>query len=33
MRAGKQGRMLTEGNAHLDLEFPKLDRLIRVTVR
>ena len=33
MRAGKQGRMLTEGNAHLDREFPKLDRLIRVTVR
>jgi peptidyl-prolyl cis-trans isomerase A (cyclophilin A) len=33
MRAGKQGRMLAEGNAHLDREFPKLDRLIRVTVR
>lgn len=33
MRAGKQGRMFAEGNAHLDREFPKLDRLIRVTVR
>ena len=33
MRAGRQGRMLSEGNAHLDREFPKLDRLIRVTVR
>lgn len=32
MRAGKQGRMFAEGNAHLDREFPKLDRLIRVTV-
>jgi len=33
MRAGKQGRMFAEGNAHLDRDFPKLDRLIRVTVR
>lgn len=33
VRAGKQQRMLTEGNAHLDTDFPKLDRLIRITVR
>ena len=33
MRAGRQQRMFAEGNAHLDREFPKLDRLIRVTVR
>jgi cyclophilin family peptidyl-prolyl cis-trans isomerase len=33
VRAGKQQRMLTEGNAHLDRDFPLLDRLIRVTIR
>jgi homoserine O-acetyltransferase len=33
MRAGRQARMFAEGNAHLDRDFPKLDRLIRVTVR
>lgn len=33
MRAGRQGKMFAEGNAHLDREFPRLDRLIRVTVR
>jgi cyclophilin family peptidyl-prolyl cis-trans isomerase len=33
MRAGKQGRMFAEGNAHLDRDFPKLDKLIRATVR
>ena len=32
MRAGKQARMMTEGNAHLDRDFPKLDRLIRASV-
>lgn len=29
MRGGKQGKILAGGNAHLDTEFPKLDRLIR----
>jgi cyclophilin family peptidyl-prolyl cis-trans isomerase len=33
VRAGKQQRMLTEGNAHLDRDFPKLDRITRITVR
>lgn len=33
MRAGNQGRMMNEGNAHLDRDFPKLDRLIRAAVR
>jgi cyclophilin family peptidyl-prolyl cis-trans isomerase len=33
VRAGRQQRMLAEGNAHLDKEFPLLDRLIRVTIR
>jgi cyclophilin family peptidyl-prolyl cis-trans isomerase len=28
MRAGKQDRMLTEGNQHLDRDYPKLDRLV-----
>lgn len=32
MRAGKQQRLLTEGNAYLDREFPLLDHLIRATV-
>lgn len=32
MRAGKQGRILAEGNAHLDRDFPKLDRLMRATI-
>jgi cyclophilin family peptidyl-prolyl cis-trans isomerase len=32
MRGGKQARLLEEGNAWLDREFPKLDRLIRATV-
>jgi cyclophilin family peptidyl-prolyl cis-trans isomerase len=32
MRAGRQARVLTEGNAYLDREFPLLDRLIRATV-
>ena len=29
MRGGKQGRIFTGGNSHLDRDFPKLDRLIR----
>ena len=33
MRAGKQDRMMNEGNAHLDRDYPKLDRLIRARVR
>jgi peptidyl-prolyl cis-trans isomerase A (cyclophilin A) len=32
MRAGKQDRMFEEGNAYLDREFPKLDRLVRARV-
>jgi cyclophilin family peptidyl-prolyl cis-trans isomerase len=32
MRAGKQDRMMNEGNRHLDQDFPKLDRLIRARV-
>lgn len=33
MRRGQQQRLLTEGNAWLDREFPRLDRLIRATVQ
>lgn len=29
MRGGRQGKMLAAGNAHLDADFPKLDRLLR----
>jgi len=29
LRLGKQARMLEEGNKHLDIAFPKLDKLIR----
>ena len=32
MRAGHQGRVLAEGNAYLDREFPRLDHLIRAAV-
>jgi cyclophilin family peptidyl-prolyl cis-trans isomerase len=32
LRLGKQEKMLTQGNAHLDANFPKLDRLVRATV-
>jgi cyclophilin family peptidyl-prolyl cis-trans isomerase len=32
MRAGKQQKMFDEGNAWLDREFPKLDRLVRATI-
>ena len=33
LRAGKQQRMLEEGNKHLDADFPKLDKLIRAEIR
>jgi cyclophilin family peptidyl-prolyl cis-trans isomerase len=33
VRAGKQQRMLAEGNAHLDRDFPKLDRVVSITIR
>jgi homoserine O-acetyltransferase len=32
MRAGHQDEMFAGGNAYLDREFPKLDKLIRVTI-
>jgi homoserine O-acetyltransferase len=32
MRAGRQGRVLAEGNRYLDAEFPRLDRLVRARV-
>ena len=32
MRAGRQDRIFAEGDAHLDRDFPKLDRLIRARV-
>lgn len=32
MRGGKQGRLFEEGNAYLDREFPKLDRLIKAEI-
>lgn len=32
MRGGKQDRIFAEGNAGLDRDFPKLDRLIRATI-
>ena len=33
MRQGKQGPLLEGGNAFMDREFPRLDRILRVTVR
>jgi cyclophilin family peptidyl-prolyl cis-trans isomerase len=33
MRAGRQARMMAEGNEHLDRDYPMLDRLIRAYVR
>jgi hypothetical protein len=32
VRRGDQSRIVSEGNAYLDAEFPELDRLIRVTI-
>jgi cyclophilin family peptidyl-prolyl cis-trans isomerase len=32
MRAGRQGGIFEEGNAYLDRDFPKLDRLLRARV-
>jgi homoserine O-acetyltransferase len=32
MRAGKQGRVLEEGNAYLDRSFPMLDHLVRAYI-
>ena len=33
IRGGRQGRMMTEGNAHLDRDYPLLDKLVRAYVR
>ena len=33
MRGGKQGKIIAGGNEHLDKEFPKLDRIIKATIR
>ena len=32
VRRGDQSQIVSEGNAHLDAEFPELDRLMRVTI-
>ena len=32
VRAGKQGPLLNGGNAYVDREYPKLDRLIRIRI-
>jgi homoserine O-acetyltransferase len=32
MRGGKQGKILAVGNAWLDANFPKLDRLVRARI-
>jgi len=32
MRGGKQGKILSGGNGHLDKEFPKLDRLLKAII-
>jgi homoserine O-acetyltransferase len=32
MRGGKQAKLFEEGNAWLDREFPKLDKLIKATL-
>lgn len=33
MRGGKQQKLFAEGNRYLDVAFPKLDRIIKATVR
>ena len=33
MRGGLQGRMLSEGNAHLDVDSPNLDQIIRIVIK
>lgn len=33
MRAGKQQRLFAAGNAYLDREFPKLDKLVRARIQ
>jgi cyclophilin family peptidyl-prolyl cis-trans isomerase len=32
VRAGKQGPLLNGGNAYIDREYPRLDRIIRITI-
>jgi homoserine O-acetyltransferase len=32
LRRGDQSKIYAEGNAHLDRDFPELDRLVRATV-
>ena len=32
MRGGNQGRIVSEGNAHLDADFPLLDKIIRAVI-
>ena len=32
MRGGNQGRIVSEGNAHLDADFPLLDRIYRAII-
>jgi len=32
MRGGKQAKIFAEGNAHLDRDFPRLDRLLRASL-
>ena len=32
MRAGRQGKLFEQGNAYLDREFPRLDKLLRATI-
>ncbi len=32
VRRGDQSRIVSEGNAYLDAEFPELDQLLRVTI-
>jgi cyclophilin family peptidyl-prolyl cis-trans isomerase len=32
MRGGKQGRLFKEGNAYLDREFPRLDKLLKAEI-